>query len=429
MADIVQEVLREVDNLRDELIELCRSLVRINTINPYAGPGPLGSEKPGQEFLEPILREMGGKTRLFEPPPDIFDRMGVIGPKDRSWKDRPNLVTEFTLGADPRLGKRILINSHMDTVGAPDMAFDPFCADVKDGRIYGRGSSDDKGGMTMGVIAIKAALKFADELCGTIVHESVVDEECNGSGAGTLACGLEGYTGDEAIVIDGQNLTITRGCQGCLTARVTVHGKAGHAATGGVNAIDKGMLVKQAIDRFKAEREAKYPGCLLNLGIFNAGTHPAVVPGLAEMHMNIVYSSEEAAASDHAGKRWGAALVREALLDVLRRADASDDWLRDHRSAVEWVKDLVPFETPAEAPVVRNLTEAYETALSEAPRVDVMPAWADAANIVRYSGVPAVLFGPGTNEAAHSQDETVLIDDIVRGAKVVAAYLCRQLAK
>ena len=74
----------------------------------------------------------------------------------------------------------------------------------------------------MGITAIKAVLAFADELAGSIVHESVVDEECNGSGAGTLACTLEGYTGDEAVVIDGGQLIVTRGCQGCLTAQDSI---------------------------------------------------------------------------------------------------------------------------------------------------------------------------------------------------------------
>jgi len=425
MADIVREVQREVDDLAEELVETARALIRINTVNPYAGAGPTGFEKDGQAFIKPILENLGGKTRLFEPPPDIFDQMGVIGPKGRSWKGRPNLVTEFDLGP----GKRILINSHMDTVGVEGMQFDPFSADVKDGKVFGRGSSDDKGGMVMGIIAIKAALKFADALTGSIVHESVVDEECSGSGAGTLACCLEGYAGDEAIVIDGGGLNVTRGCQGCLTADVRVHGKGGHAARGGVNAIDKAVVVKQAIDAFKAAREAKYPNCLVNLGVFNAGSHPAVVPDLATLSLNIVYRVMEAAENEQGGRGWNGASVREAFSSAIAQADASDPWLRAHASDVEWVKDLVPFETPEDAPVVRNLCQAYEAAAGGPPTIDVLDAWGDAANIARYSHVPAVFFGPGTDGAAHAQDETVEIEDLVTGAKVVAVYLCQQLAK
>lgn len=425
MADIIPAVPKEVDNMTDEIVEMCRSLVRINTVNPYAGVEPTGFEKEGQEFLKPILEEMGGKTRLFEPPPDIYEQMGVIGPKDRSWKDRPNLVTEFDLG----LGKRIIINSHMDTVGTADMEFDPFCADVKDGRIYGRGSSDDKGGMVMGIIAIKAALKFADTLTGSIVHQSVVDEECSGSGAGTLACCLEGYRGDEAIAVDGEELILHRGCQGCLTANVKVHGQSGHAAHGGVNAIDKALIVKKAIDKFKKVRERQHPGCLVNLGVFNAGIQPSVVPGSATLSLNIVYSIKEAASNEKAGRGWNGSSVQEKFVEIIRKADESDEWMRDHSSETEWVKDLVPFETPEDAPVVQNLYSAYKATIGRSPTVHIMSAWADGANIVQYSGTPTVHFGPATGSAAHSGNETVAIEDIVKGAKVIAVYLCQQLIK
>ncbi|NOZ23469.1 MAG: M20/M25/M40 family metallo-hydrolase [Planctomycetes bacterium] len=425
MTDIVHEVVQEVERLTDDLVEMCRELVKINTVNPYAGAEPTGLEKDGQEFIQPILEGMGGKTRLFEPPPDIYKQMGVIGPKGRSWQDRPNLVTEFDLGP----GRRIVLNSHMDTVGAAGMAFDPFCADVKDGKIYGRGSSDDKGGMAMGIIAIKAALKFSDALSGTVVHQSVVDEECSGSGAGTLACVLEGYTGDEAVVIDGSELIVMRGCQGCLTADVKIHGRSGHAARGGVNAIDKALVVKGGIDRFKAEREAKYPDCLVNLGVFNAGVHPAVVPGSATLSLNMVYRIEEAVANDEAGFGWGGLSVRDAFEDAIHTADESDEWLREHPSNVEWVKDLVPFETPENTPLLQDIRAAHETALGRAPEVKIMSAWADGANLAQYGRTPTVLFGPGTKNAAHSDDETVAIRDLIDGAKVIAAYLCRQLDK
>ena len=421
----MREILDEVDRLAEELIELCRSLVRINTVNPYAGAGITGIEGDGQAFIQPLLVEMGGQTQLFEPPADIFARMGAIGPKDRQWKGRPNLVTRFDLGP----GKRIIINSHMDTVGVADMDFDPFCADLRNGTIFGRGSSDDKGGIAMGIIAIKAVLKFADAISGTIIHQSVVDEECSGSGAGTLACCLEGYDADEAIVIDGQGLTVTRGCQGCLTADVTVLGKGGHAALGGVNAIDKAVIITNAIDRFKRAREANYPDCLVNLGIFNAGTHAAVVPASAKLSLNIVYAIEEALANEQATGTWDGSSVRRAFADAIHEAGESDDWMRDHPAQVEWVKDLVPFETPEDAPVVRGLCTAYQATLAEAPEVDIMNAWGDAANMMRYGGVPAVFFGPGTPGKSHAQDETVEVDDLVKGAKVIAAYLYQQLAK
>ncbi|MCP4639828.1 MAG: M20/M25/M40 family metallo-hydrolase [bacterium] len=423
--DLVRAVIDEVDRLTDEAVDLCRSLVRINTVNPYAGAGPTGSEGDGQAHIQRILESLGGNTRLFEPPPDIYDRMGVIGPRGRSWKGRPNLVTEFDYGPGPR----IIVNSHMDTVGVDEMDFDPFCADVKDGKIYGRGSSDDKGGMTMGIMAIKALSKFADSLSGSIIHQSVVDEECSGGGAGTLACCLEGYSADEAIVVDGQELAVTRGCEGVLTATVTVHGKGGHAAMGGVNAIDKAVHVKHAIDRFKAEREAVDPGRLVNLGILHSGSHAAVVPSSATLSLNIIYGLDEAAANEAAGHGWNGSSVRDQFEAAIREADQTDDFLRDHPSTIEWDKDLPPFETPADADLVTGLCDSYKTATGDDPRVIKMKAWGDCAHVSRQLGIPAVMFSCGTRHAAHTQHETVEIADIVKGAKVVAAYLAQRLRK
>jgi len=425
MRDIVKEIAAEIDAFAGEATEMCRSLVRINTVNPYAGTEPTGFEKAGQDLIKPVLEQMGGRTRLFEPPPDIYGRIGMTGPRDRSWVGRPNLVTEFDFGP----GKRIVLNSHMDTVDAANMDFDPFCADIRDGRIYGRGSSDDKGGIVMGIAAIRAVLKFADELNGSIVHQSVVDEECSGSGAGTLACILEGYSGDEAVVIDGHGLTVQRGCQGCLTADVHVKGKGGHAARGGVSSIDKALLIKTAIDGFKAAREAKYPNCLVNLGMFIAGVHPAVVPAAAKLSLNIVYAIAEAAASEESGHGWNGKAVREEFAECLRRAEESDEWLTQHPTEMDWVKDLVPFETPGDAPVVRNMLRAYRAVTGHSASVSILDAWADGANLARYASIPAILFGPGTEGAAHSQHETVNIEDIMTGAKIIAVYLYRQLSR
>ena len=177
------KIIARVQSLEDELVKMCRRLVRIPTVNPYSGDSTAGCEKAGQLFLQPILKRLGGRTRLFAPPPDIYARMGVLGPKNRSFEDRPNLVAEFDFG---RPGRQIILNGHMDTVGAAGMEFDPFAAELRDGRIFGRGTSDCKGGLCAGVIALKALMPFRKHLRGRVIFQSTVDEECNGGGAGTI---------------------------------------------------------------------------------------------------------------------------------------------------------------------------------------------------------------------------------------------------
>jgi len=283
--------------------------------------------------------------------------------------------------------------------------------------------------MAAGLIAIKAVLKFAADLRGSLVHESVVDEECSGSGAGTLACCLAGYRGEEAVVVDGEHLAVARGCQGTITADIDVQGRSGHAATGGVSAIDKALIVKGAIDAFKAQREAAHPDYLVNLGVFSAGMHPAVVPGRARMSLNIVYGVEEAATGERAGAGWNGAAIRREFENTVRGADDSDEWLREHRTAVEWVKDLVPYEVPADASVVRAVCGACRRVTGCDPAVTVMPAWVDAANLTRYAGIPTVSIGPATAGAPHSDNESVGVEDLVACAKTVAVYVCRRLCR
>ncbi len=421
-----KKIMNEVEALSDELVELCRELVRTNTVNPYSGDPNFGSEAAGQRILKPVLENMGARVRLFEPPEGVYSKMGVLGPKERDFKGRPNLVAEFDFG---RPGKRIIINGHMDTVAASGMSIDPFSAEVKDGLIWGRGTSDCKGGLSSGLIAVKALLPFADELSGSIVYESVVDEECNGSGAGTLACCYEGYRGDAAIVVDGNDLEITTGCGGCLTADLKVFGRMGHAArSDGVSAIEKALIIKRGIDAFKKERERLRPSAKVNLGVFRSGVHPAVVPGEAYMSLNIVYELDEAEKARRDGRGWGGKQIMENFQKAIREAERADSWFEMHPAEIEWVKDLIPFQTPEDGELVRELTRACKDVLSTTPTVRSIPAWADAAYLYHFAETPTVLFGPGIGKLCHAPDENVTIENLVNSAKVIALYLYRQLS-
>lgn len=425
MAQRERVLLEEVDRLSGDMVELCRSLVRINTVNPYSGDPHPGSERDGQLFLRPILEDMGGAIRLFDPPEDIYERMNVLGPSGRIFSDRPNLVAEFDLGGP---GPRIVINGHMDTVAALDMTIDPFCAEVHDGRIWGRGTSDCKGGLSMGLTAIRALLKFREDLSGSIVYESVVDEECSGSGAGTLACCHEGHRGDMCIVVDGNDLRITTGCGGCLTADVHVTGRTAHAAMGGgISAVDKAIFVKRAIDDFKAERECRFPDAKLNLGVFRAGVHPAVVPGHADLSLNIVYKLEEADEAERASTGWGGGPIRQAFEDALAARDAEDDWLSVHPSEIVWVKDLIPFQTPEDSALVTGLATAFEETVGRRPEIGPIAAWGDAAWLARKMDMPAVMFGPGVEPCCHAPDEYIEISHLTDGCKALALFLFRML--
>jgi len=426
LTDDERTLLDHVEARRDLLVEHTRELIRTPSVNPYAGDETAGNEYEAQMRFKSFLDGAGATTSLVEVPADVYEQAGVIGPKGRDFGNRPCVVGEFTFGSG---GPTILINTHMDTVGAAGMSIDPFAGEVRDGAIWGRGASDSKGNLVMGLSAIEALTAHAAGLNGRVVFESVVDEECNGSGAGTLACCLAGLRGDAALVIDGAELVVTRGCGGVLTAEIDVEGKSGHAAhAGSVNAIEKAFVIAGAIERLKARREAEHPGFRLNLGVFHAGSIPAVVPGEAHMGMNVSYEVAEAVAAREAGRPYGAGLVMDALKAAVAEVVQTDDWLREHPPAVTWLKDLYPFETLAEADLVRAIAAAASDVTGRSTVVDVTPAWLDAAHMAVQLGIPVVGFGCGAKDVAHGPTEHLVIDVGVAGAKAVALMLHRWLS-
>lgn len=412
--------------LADETIALTCALVRANTVNPYSGDPTWGNEANGQAIIEPVLCELGARLSRFDCPPDVYAQAGVLGPQGREFAGRPNLQAEFEFGGG---GPRVVLQAHMDTVGVSDMTIEPFAAEVRDGRIWGRGASDCKGGIAATITALRVLCEFANSLHGSVVFQSVVDEECNGGGAGAIACCLRGLQADFGIITDGSGPFITRGYSGVLTVEVRVPGVSGHAASPlGISAIEKALVVKEALDQFKRDREASRRFAQVNLGIFRAGTHPALIPGEALLALNLSYPIEDALAAQEAGAPFGGGPIRMDFERRIRQREASDPFLAEHPSTITWVKDLIPFETPASHPLVTTLAETHRRILGSDPEITVSGAWSDACYLPWLCGIPTVVYGAGTPGKAHSADEYAEVERIVNCSKVLAAYLCQRLA-
>ena len=336
------------------------------------------------------------------------------------------MVAEWTLGNGR--GPRVLLNDHMDTVGVQGMEIEPFSPDIREGRMYGRGTSDTKGNLVSGLMAVEALLERGDGLNGSVVFESVVDEECNGGGAGTLACCLAGVTGDFAICLDGCSGTINVGCDGIATALLRVFGKSGHGSFGGaVNAIDKAVAVKQAVDAFAAEHAEAFPGCLLNIGVFRSGTLPAIVPGEAEIQINMNYDISDAERALAQGRPWNGAEFRERFEAAMADMAGQDPWFAEKPVEVQWLKDLYPFACDPGLPLIQTVRQAAAEVSSQPPEVTWLHAWFDAAHLARQLGIPTVGVGSGAPGVAHAGVEYAVIDDLVTGAQIVALALSRIL--
>ncbi len=168
-------ILAQVERRLEEMIALTARLVRLNTVNPYSGDHSAGTEKPGQELMRRELKAAGALVEIVPVPADIYRQCGVLGPQGRSWKGRYNVIGRFQLPVRSkaragtnrprrpgpsarRPGKTLILNCHIDTVGTEGYEGNPFEGVVREAKLWGRGSSDSKGNLAVGLTAIKALL-------------------------------------------------------------------------------------------------------------------------------------------------------------------------------------------------------------------------------------------------------------------------------
>ncbi|MCS0543636.1 ArgE/DapE family deacylase, partial [Aeromonas veronii] len=156
-------------------------------------------------------------------------------------------------------GKSLLLNGHIDVVPEGDITqwdMDPYSAEVKDGKLYGRGSTDMKGGNVAMLLAIQAIKESGIQLKGDVIFQSVIEEESGG--AGTLATIIKGYKADGAIIPEPTNMKIFPKQQGSMWFKIDIYGRIAHGGTRyeGVSAIEKAMTVINHLLKLEMIRNA-----------------------------------------------------------------------------------------------------------------------------------------------------------------------------
>lgn len=383
-----------------------------------------GGEETGQIILERVMREMGAETSREPLTEEIVQeglrRFGEGNPGHVYSGDgfsRWNLVGRFRGGG----GRSIMFDGHVDTMpsGPRELwSFDPHDAHVRDGRVCGLGSTDMKGGLMASLMAVKLLQESGIPLPGDVTILSVVDEE--GGGNGSLAAMLAGHRADAAVVCEPSDGSVTIAHMGFVFFKVEVRGVALHSGSKwkGVNAIEKAVLLMQALNDMEHEWLMKYrhpmlPPPTLNVGVIEGGTAGSTVPDRCVFKLCLHY---------HPGTMTHESVVRETTERLLLRA-AGDPWLKDNPPEISIYQAGGAFEMDAGHPFVTAVESSIEASRGRRPPVVGSPAGNDARLLRNIGGMPVVITGPGNQEQCHSPDEYLELEEYFRYIEIYARLI------
>jgi acetylornithine deacetylase len=435
LTDLERSVCAEIARERDQLVALASALVGFDTTARNPGDPPR-QEAALQEYLAGRLGAIGADIDLFEPDASAMQGKPLV-PPGLDFVGRPELIATKR-GAGH--GRSLVFNGHIDVVSTePRDAWtsDPFVAQVRDGKLYGRGTCDMKGGIAAMVFAVEAIARQGIELAGDVIVATNTDEES--SGAGGTALVQRGLRADAGIVTEATGLDVWIACRGSEYGTIKVPGRPGHAEVrqpdwregGAVNAIEKAMVVVQAtqgLRRAWSQRpglehpQLSRPDLLPTMA--RSGEWPVTYPAECELTIAVMYLPGQA---DERG--WGSR-VRAEVEEWIARETAHDDWLAEHPPRIRWWSNAVmPLEIPVSEPIVQAALDA-STDVGASPRLSGLDSWYDGATLTHLAGIPSIGFGPPGFDSdglslAHMVDEYVPIDGLVSSAQALAVAAIR----
>lgn len=410
-SNVKKEVINHIDKRKEEIVECLRKLISFPSIT--------GNELGIQQFIAKKLREMDLKIDMWEPDHNELKTHPAYVYTENNYTDRPNVVGIYQGTGN---GKSLLFNGHVDVIPVEPISawnYDPWSGKVEGDRLYGRGTSDMKSGLTAMTMALYILLELGIKIKGDIILEYVVDEEQTGNG--TLACVMKGYKAEAGICCETSSMNIQPGCIGRIWFDVIVKGKpAGiQRAWEGINAIEKGYDVMNAISDFGKKRvnmlsHPLYPNvknalpCMV--GAFKAGTFPSSFPDNCFLQGSFATLPSE----DNN-------VVKGEFENHIFNFAKADDWLKDNLPIVEFKGySGDPAEIPIDHPIVKTIKENHFSVTGEKASITGREGAADIRYLIKYGNTPTVIFGPGLSELMHATDEYVKISNLIAATKILA---------
>ena len=389
-------------------IEIVKQLVAIPSVNP------MGGTAPGSEFLE---------TRLTDHLEALFERLGLRHNRQVVEPGRDNLVARLDGDVPAETGGAlILFDAHQDTVPVGGMTIEPWTPAIRDGRLYGRGSCDTKGGMAAMLAAISRLAEDRPPKMPSVVMSCSINEEYGFSGAKALTKlwtdepdPIIPRRPDAAVIAEPTALEVVVAHKGVVRWRCHARGRAAHGSQpeAGDNAIFKMARALTSLQHYQEEvvpRVASHPLCgpaTLSVGTIRGGTSVNIVPDLCTVELDRRLPPGE-----------NPEQARRHLIDFLAN-DPRIDFPLEHEPLY---MEGLPLSDDANGPLADRLALVASEVVGKCAKVG--EPYCTNASFFCQTGVPSVVFGPGSVEQAHTDDEWVSLEQIQQAAEVFYRFVC-----
>ena len=401
-------VLARIDG--EEVVELTRALVRIPSV--YRPDDPGATEQQVANFVETWLRREGFRVEVQPVAPGRPNIIGWLGEK--------------------RPGQRsLLLEGHMDVVTEGDArqwSFPPFGAELSDGRIYGRGAADMKGGLAAAMAAAAAFLRASVEPAGKLVLGALVDEEDRMLGVRHLVTTEVGRELDAAIICEPEENELCLVQRGVVWARFRVRGRMAHGAMpeAGINPISAlGSLLREApaLERRLRNR------CERSRYLRPPTVTPTIVQapprGVGLPQSNVIPALGELTLDVRVTPGIGASELGAELDALCRAAEARHPGVKIDWEPINQFRLATRVER--EEPIVQAMAIAVRQVLGRRPRWGGVPGSTDGTILRMELGLPIVTCGPGNRLIPHQVDEYVEVAELLDAARIYAGSALKYL--
>ncbi len=420
LAPKESSILACVDELAEEMVEFLRQLVRIPTVNP-----------PGENYTD-CANQIGAKLKAFGYETEFVTAEGL--PECSAQFPRLNVIGRMR---GERANPTLHFNGHLDVVPAgAGWTVDPFAALVRDGRIYGRGVTDQKAGIAASIFAIEAIRRAGVKLAGSVEQSATVDEESGGF-AGVAYLAKRGYFRRDAIdyVVITEPLDYDRIClghRGVYWFEVLMRGRIAHGSMPflGASAIDRMARfiasveseLKPRLHRRRTQMPVEPEGArsaTINVNSISGGQpiDALQTPCVADLCRAIFdrrFLLEESFDE-----------VRGEVIEMLETLKNADE---DFRYEMNDLMVVHPTMTAPESDLVKAMSSAILSSVGKRPPLIASPGTYDQKHFARIAGIQqCIAYGPGILNLAHQPDEYCEIEHLILSCKAMALAAIRLL--